>query len=326
MKPGRETFNLITVLGHTAGGKTRFAACLAGKVGGEVISADSRQVYRRMNLGSGKDYMDYLVDGKPVPYHLVDILEPGYEYNVYEYQKDFLQAYSDVTGRGKIALLCGGSGLYIEAVLKGYRLIRVPVNPVLRQELRDQTMEELTTRLASFKKLHNKTDTENRRRLLRALEIEHYYRDHPGLDEDYPDLRPLILGIRFDRETRRERISARLNERLRNGMVDEVGTLLEEGLTPEILTYYGLEYRYITEYLCGKKDYGEMVSSLETAIHRFAKRQMTWFRGMERRGLKIHWLDGMLPMEEKLDRALTWFSGDFKNPTGSGSSGKQGTE
>jgi tRNA dimethylallyltransferase len=211
MVPESEVFNLITVLGHTAGGKTRFAACLADRTGGEVISADSRQVYRRMNLGTGKDYLDYLVDGRTVPYHLVDMLEPGYEYNVFEYQRDFLRVYREIKGRGKLALLCGGSGLYIEAVLKGYRLIRVPVNPSLRDELSTQSMEELADRLASFRKLHNKTDTENRKRLLRALEIETYYRDHPQFDDDYPALRPLILGIRFDRDERRKRSIMALN-------------------------------------------------------------------------------------------------------------------
>jgi tRNA dimethylallyltransferase len=311
----RGAFNLITVLGHTAGGKTRFAACLADRTEGEVISADSRQVYRRMNLGTGKDYLDYLVHGRTVPFHLVDILEPGYEYNVFEYQRDFLRAYREVTGRGKLALLCGGSGLYIEAVLKGYRLIRVPVNPSLREELSGKSMEELAARLASFRKLHNKTDTENRKRLLLAIEIETYYSEHPLLDEDYPVLRPLVLGIRFDRDERRKRISERLNARLREGMVEEVEVLLKEGVPEEKLIYYGLEYRYITEYLCGETDYGEMVSGLETAIHQFAKRQMTWFRGMERRGLKIYWLDGMLPMEEKLDRALALYSGTSATAT-----------
>lgn len=296
--------NLITVLGHTAGGKTRFAACLADRLGGEVVSADSRQVYRRMDLGTGKDYGDYIIEGREVPFHLIDILEPGYEYNVFEFQKDFLEAFSDIAGRGRMVVLCGGSGLYIEAVLKGYRLIRVPQNTALRKELEDKSMEELTGLLASFRKLHNVTDTENRKRLVRALEIEFYYGENPELDEDYPELHPLLLGINFDRESRRRRISARLHERLGSGMVREVEALLEEGIPPEKLIYYGLEYKYITEHLTGKLDYEDMVSGLETAIHRFAKRQMTWFRGMERRGLKIHWIDGYAPMEDKLERAM----------------------
>jgi tRNA dimethylallyltransferase len=300
----KDPINLVTVLGHTAGGKTRFAACLADRLGGEIISADSRQVYRRMNLGSGKDYGDYLVEGRKVPYHLVDILEPGYEYNVYEFQKDFLKVYREILDRGNPVLLCGGSGLYIEAILRGYRLIRVPVNKQLRAELSNKSMEELTALLSTFKKLHNKTDTENRKRLLRALEIEFYYRDHPRLDEEYPEIRPLIIGINYTRENRRSRISRRLIERLESGMIEEVKMLLGEGIPAEKLIYYGLEYKYITEYLQGGLDYQGMVTGLETAIHRFAKRQMTWFRGMERRGLKIHWLEGELSLEEKIDRAM----------------------
>ena len=303
------TYDLVTVIGHTAGGKTRFAAALAASLGAEVISADSRQVYRRMNLGTGKDYSDYMVEGRLIPCHLIDILEPGYEYNVFEYQRDFLKAFRDVRGRGKQAILCGGSGLYIEAVLKGYRLVRVPVNKSLREDLQGERMEDLAARLASFRTLHNTTDTQNRKRLVRAIEIETWYRDHPARNGDYPALNPLILGISFDRDTRRRRISERLNVRLREGMIEEVEALLKEGVPASKLSYYGLEYRYITEYLGGKISYGEMASRLETAIHRFAKRQMTWFRGMERRGLKIHWLDGGMPMEEKIARARELYFG-----------------
>jgi tRNA dimethylallyltransferase len=313
------SYNLVAVVGHTAGGKTRLAACLADRIGGEVISADSRQVYRRMDLGTGKDYSDYVVDGRKVKYHLVDILEPGCEYNVYEFQKDFLRVYGDILDRQAKAVLCGGSGLYIEAVLRGYRLIRVPVNPSLRKDLSGKTMEELTRLLAGFKTLHNKTDTENRKRLIRALEIEHYYRDHPHLDDEYPDLHPLILGVRYDREKRRERITKRLKERLAGGMVEEVEGLIREGVPVAKLIYYGLEYKYITEYLTGNLEYGAMVDALETAIHRFAKRQMTWFRGMERRGLKIHWLEGEYPLSEKLSGAMELYSAEFKNPTAPGS-------
>ena len=302
-------YNLIAVLGHTAGGKTRFAACLADRVEGEVISADSRQVYRRMDLGTGKDYEDYLVEGRKLPYHLVDILEPGSEYNVFEFQKDFLRVYQDISDRDRPALLCGGSGLYIEAVLKGYRLIRVPLNKELRKQHESKSIEELTRLLSSFKKPHNVTDTDNRKRLLRALEIEHYYKENPALDDNYPEIRPLILGINFDRDSRRKRISERLLERLQKGMVEEVEGLLGEGILPEKLIYYGLEYKYITEYLQGKTDYKGMVSGLETAIHQFAKRQMTWFRGMERRGFKIHWIDGYIPIEKKLERALNLYRG-----------------
>jgi tRNA dimethylallyltransferase len=297
-------YNLVTVLGHTAGGKTRFAACLADKLEGEVISADSRQVYRHMDLGTGKDYEDYLVNGRRVPAHLIDILQPGYEYNVYEYQKDFIRVFQEIRARGSLPVLCGGSGLYIEAVLKGYRLIRVPVNPGLREELEQQGMDELAARLAEFKKLHNKTDIVDRKRLVRALEIEVYYQNHPELDDQMPGIHPLILGIKFDRLSRRKRISQRLAERLDRGMIREVQELLDEGVTAEKLIYYGLEYKYITEHLAGHTTYEEMFANLETAIHRFAKRQMTWFRKMERNGIKIHWLDGYQPLEDKIERAV----------------------
>lgn len=309
-------YNLITVLGHTAGGKTRFAAHLAAKVGGEIISADSRQVYRRMNLGTGKDYLDYQVEGKEVPVRLLDILEPGYEYNVYEFQKDFLDAFYAIQDNERIPVLCGGSGLYIESVLRGYRLIRVPVNTQLREELDKKSMAELRSMLASFRELHNTTDTDHRKRLLRAIEIEMYYRDHTVQDEGSPDLQTLILGIRFNRESRRERISRRLHERLDGGMIGEVESLLDEGIPPEKLIYYGLEYKYITEHLLGQTSLDEMTAKLETAIHRFAKRQMTWFRRMERNGMEIHWMDGEMPLEDKLETALSL----FKNPTAPGSS------
>jgi tRNA dimethylallyltransferase len=302
-------YNLIAVLGHTAGGKTRFAACLAEKLDGEVISADSRQVYRRMDLGTGKDYGDYLVNGRQVPVHLIDILEPGYEYNVYEYQQDFVRVFREIQSRDSLPVLCGGSGLYIEAVLKGYRLIRVPVNQSLRQELEQQGMDELTARLAGFKKLHNKTDIADRKRLVRALEIEVFYYEHPELDEQMPVIRPLILGIKFDRLSRRNRISHRLSERFDQGMLEEVQELLDEGVTPEKLKYYGLEYKYITEYMTGQTNYEEMFTRLETAIHRFAKRQMTWFRKMEREGVKIYWLDGYQSLGDKIEKALKLYFG-----------------
>ena len=298
------SYNLITVLGHTAGGKTRFAACLAEKLEGEVISADSRQVYRRMNLGTGKDYEDYLVDGRQVSVHLIDILEPGYEYNVYEYQKDFIRVFQEISTQGRLPVLCGGSGLYIEAVLKGYRLIRVPVNQRLRKETEQESIDDLAARLAGFRKLHNKTDIVDRKRLIRAVEIEMYYQVHPELDDQIPAIRPLVLGINFDRLSRRKRISQRLMERFDQGMADEVQALLDEGITPEKLIYYGLEYKYITEYLTGHISYEEMFTKLETAIHQFAKRQMTWFRKMERDGIKIHWLDGYQPIKDKIERAI----------------------
>ncbi len=298
------SYNLVTVLGHTARGKTRFAACLAEKLDGEVISADSRQVYRQMDLGTGKDYGDYLVNGKTVPVHLIDIHAPGYEYNVFEYQRDFIRVFQEMEARDCLPVLCGGSGLYIEAVLKGYQLIRVPVNHKLREKLALESMEELVSKLEDFKILHNKTDIVDRKRLVRALEIEIYYRDHPELDKGMPEIRPLVLGIKFDRLSRRRRISQRLAERLDRGMVAEVRSLLESGVSHGKLAYYGLEYKYISAYISGRITYDDMFSQLETAIHRFAKRQMTWFRKMERSGVKIHWFDGYQPLEEKIDKAL----------------------
>jgi len=299
-----KNYNLITVLGPTASGKTRFAACLAKEIEGEIISADSRQVYRKMDIGTGKDYRDYIVNDWQVPYHLVDIVDPGYEYNVYEYQRDFVATYQDITNRKKFPVLCGGSGLYIEAVLKGYKLINVPVNSLLRKELDKKSMEELTEILVSFKKLHNKTDIETRKRLIRAIEIEEYYNRHPENQTDYPELNTLIIGIHFDRETRRMRITERLMQRFEGGMIKEVKKLLDSGLSYDQLIYYGLEYKYITLYLRGDIDYESMVNSLNTAIHQLAKRQMTWFRRMERNGIKIHWLDGQIPIKERIEKVM----------------------
>jgi len=256
-----------------------------------------------MDLGTGKDYEDYLVNGRRVPVHLIDILEPGYEYNVYEYQKDFIRVFQEVQARGSLPVLCGGSGLYIEAVLKGYRLDRVPMNQKLRSVFEKESMDDLTARLTRIRKLHNKTDIVDRKRLIRALEIEVYYQNHPELDEEMPEIRAIIMGIKFDRLSRRKRISERLAERLDNGMVTEVQSLLDKGVSPEKLIYYGLEYKYITEYLSGHTTYEEMFLSLETAIHRFAKRQMTWFRKMEREGIEIHWFDGYQTLEDKIKRA-----------------------
>jgi tRNA dimethylallyltransferase len=296
-----EAYSLITILGPTATGKTTVAANLASRLGGEVISADSRQVYRGMDIGTGKDFADYIVDGKPVPYHLIDIVDAGYEYNIYEYQRDFLQAFRDVSGRGKLPVLCGGSGLYIEAVLKGYTLINVPVNETLREKLKGKSLSGLTSILKQYKTLHNTTDVDTVKRAIRAIEIEEYYLQHPEeTDNPYPEIKSLIVGIHFDRETRRQRITERMHQRLDNGMVDEVQKLLDNGLSPESLIYYGLEYKFITRYLLGEFTYNEMATRLEVAIHQFAKRQMTWFRRMEKRGFTIHWIDGQLPLEDKL--------------------------
>ncbi len=295
-------YDLITILGPTASGKTPLAAVLAHRLDTEIISADSRQVYRRMDLGTGKDLADYVVGGHPVPYHLIDIVEPGYKYNVFEYQRDFLKAYEDIRRRGMIPVLCGGTGMYLEAVLKGYRLLPVPENPELRRKLAGKSLEELTSILSSYKKLHNSTDVDTVKRAVRAIEIEEYYKEQDVQTRVFPEIKSLIIGVEISREQRREKITRRLKQRLEEGMVDEVKGLLDSGISPDSLIYYGLEYKYLTLYAIGRLTYEEMFSQLETAIHQFAKRQMTWFRGMERRGLSVHWIDAALPMEKKLEQ------------------------
>ena len=297
-------FNLITILGPTASGKTSFAAKLAYTLNSGVISADSRQVYRGMDLGTGKDYDDYLISGSKVPLYLVDIVDAGYKYNVYEYQKDFVKAYYQIKNEGSVPVLCGGTGMYLEAVLKGYQLISVPKNLKLRNELRDLDEPDLIIRLNNYKKLHNTTDITQRKRLIRAIEIEEYYDQNKEKATDYPDIKPFIAGVKIDRESRRQRISNRLKSRLDEGMIDEVSKLLKSGIDPETLIYYGLEYKYITLYLQTKLSYEEMFTRLESAIHQFSKRQMTWFRGMERRGFEIFWIDWSIPDEEKVEILL----------------------
>lgn len=293
-------YDLITILGPTASGKTPLAAALADRLGTEIISGDSRQVYRRMDLGTGKDLVDYTVEGRQVPYHLIDIVEPGYKYNVFEYQRDFLKAYDEITAKGKTPVLCGGTGMYLESVLKGYRLLPVPENPELRASLADKSLDELTRILEGYKKLHNSTDVDTVKRAIRAIEIEEYYQQQPPEYREFPSLNSLIIGVDIDRELRRDKITRRLKQRLEEGMIDEVRGLLDEGIDAENLIYYGLEYKYLTLHATGQLTYEEMFHQLETAIHQFAKRQMTWFRGMERRGFTIHWLDATLTMEEKL--------------------------
>lgn len=295
---------LIVVTGPTATGKTRFTAHLACKLNGEIISADSRQVYRGMDLATGKDFTDYIVNGQEIPYHLVNITDPGYEYNVFEFQKDFIRVFNDISGRDKTAVLCGGTGMYIEAVLKGYQLIKVPENTELRKDLEKQTDAELIAKLKSFKTVHNITDTSSRNRLIRAIEIQTYYQNHPEIVSDFPEFRPVIFGVHFERSIIRERITRRLKQRLEEGMVEEVKVLLEKGLTPDQLKFYGLEYRYLTQYVTGELSFDEMFRLLNTAIHQFAKRQMTWFRRMEKQGIKIHWIDGQLEIDEKIHHAI----------------------
>ena len=297
---------MITILGPTASGKTPLAAALAKKVGGEILSADSRQVYRRMDIGTGKDLADY--DG--VPYHLIDICEPGTKYNLFQYQQDFFDAYQDIKSRGVQPILCGGTGLYIEAVLKGYKLSPVPQNPELRASLEGKSLDELTLMLVDLKQkngsnMHNTTDVDSCQRAIRAIEIETYNLEHPVPRRELPPVDSLIIGVNIDREERRKKITHRLKARLEEGMVDEVKALLDSGIPADDLIYYGLEYKFLTEYLIGKTTYDEMAERLEIAIHRFAKRQMTWFRGMERRGFTIHWIDARQPMADKVEEILS---------------------
>ncbi len=291
---------MIAIIGPTATGKTTLATHFALRNKGEVISADSRQVYKGMDIGTGKDLSEYVIDGQKVPCHLIDIALPGEEYNVFRYQQDFLNAWKDIISRGKLPVLCGGTGLYIEAVLKGYRLLQVPENEQLRYELREKSKEELQNILHSYTTPHNITDTEERDRLLRAIEIQDYYHRHNEKATDFPKISTIIFGVHFDRKVIRERISLRLAERLQNGMIEEVESLMDKGVSPDALKFYGLEYRYLTRYIQGEISYDEMYAGLNTAIHQFAKRQSTWFRRMERQGFNIHWIDGTLPLEEKL--------------------------
>ena len=306
---------MITILGPTASGKTPVAARLAAEIGGEVISADSRQVYRRMDIGTGKDLGDYVVGSqetgvrRQISYHLIDIREPGTKYNLFEYQQDFFDVYQQIRSRGAVPILCGGTGLYIEAVLKGYHLSPVPQNQPLRDRLEGKSLEELTQMLTDLKakngsNMHNTTDVDSCQRAIRAIEIETYNLEHPTPRRELPPVDSLIIGINIDRELRREKITRRLKARLEEGMVEEVQALLDEGIPAEDLIYYGLEYKFVTEYLKGQTSYEEMFTRLEIAIHQFAKRQMTWFRGMERRGFKINWIDATLPMEEKINRII----------------------
>lgn len=292
--------SMITILGPTACGKTAFAAHLASNIGGEIISADSRQVYCAMDIGTGKDLDDYIVSGKKVPYHLIDIADAGEKYNVFRYQHDFLEAYNDIRSRNVVPILCGGTGLYIESVLRGYHLSPVPQNHALRASLEGKTLEELTDILKGYKTLHNTTDTDTVQRAIRAIEIEDYCSKIPLEDRYFPEINSLVVGLDIERDLRREKITRRLKQRLDEGMVDEIRGLIEKGVSPDDLIYYGLEYKYLTLYVIGKMSYEEMVRLLEIAIHQFAKRQMTWFRGMERRGIEINWIDASLPMDERL--------------------------
>ena len=293
------------ITGPTASGKTSKAVALARAIGGEIISADSRQVYRGMDIGTGKDLADYHVEGKDIPYHLIDICEAGERYNLFRFQQDFHAAYDDILSRHHRPILCGGTGLYIESVLKGYKMEAVPENPELREQLKDCSLQELKKILEGYKTLHNVTDLDTTKRAIRAIEIQVYYREHGTLEREFPAIDSLIIGVDIERELRRQRISERLRHRLeQEDMVGEVQRLLKQ-VPAEDLIYYGLEYKYLTLYCLGELSYDEMVKQLEIAIHQFAKRQMTWFRGMERRGFTIHWIQSTLPLEERVEAVLS---------------------
>ena len=301
---------MITILGPTASGKTSVAAALALRTGGEIISADSRQVYRRMDIGTGKDLADYTIGDVHIPYHLIDIADPGTKYNLFQYQQDFHTAYNDIRSRGKLPILCGGTGLYIEAVLGGYSLSPVPQNQKLRESLEGKSLDQLTQMLVQLKQkngsnMHNRTDVDTAQRAIRAIEIETYNLEHPTPERQMPPVDSLVIGINIDRELRREKITRRLKARLEEGMCDEIRSLIDGGVNPDDLIYYGLEYKFVTEYVVGKTSYEEMFRQLEIAIHQFAKRQMTWFRGMERRGYTIHWIDAAQSMDEKVEAIMS---------------------
>jgi tRNA dimethylallyltransferase len=302
-------FDLLVLTGPTAAGKTALAAMVASLTGAEIISADSRQIYRGMDIGTGKDLSEYIINGRLVPFHLIDIAEPGYKYSVFEYQRDFLKVYSELCSRGVLPIVCGGSGMYIDSIVSGYRLAEVPPDHSFREEHEKMSMEELTAILKTYRELHNVTDLDTKKRVVRAIEIERFYAAREGSVTSFPRLRSLVVGVSIDRDARRAKISQRLRDRLDNGMIDEVKRLMDNGVSSETLIYYGLEYKYITQYLTGVISFEEMFSRLETEIHRFAKRQMTWFRGMERKGTEIHWIDSLLPMEDKAQQILKLLAG-----------------
>lgn len=297
-------YDLLVITGPTASGKTSLAVNAASRLDGEIISADSRQVYRGMNIGTGKDYNEYFIDGRQMPVHLIDIADPGYKYNVFEYQRDFKGVYNDLRRRDIFPIVCGGSGLYIDSIISGYRMFEVPPDSGLRAQLEKKSIEELGEILRSFKSLHNITDLDTKKRVIRAIEIEYFNNSKSDTQSTFPALRSLLIGVSIEREARRKSITRRLNQRLNSGMVEEVKELLEKGVSEEAMIYYGLEYKYITLYLAGKTGYDDMVKGLEVAIHQYAKRQMTWFRGMEKKGTIIHWIDGELPMEGKVEQVL----------------------
>lgn len=297
---------LIVILGPTASGKTHLATHLAHKIQGEIISADSRQVYRNMNIGTGKDLGEYSIDNQDIPYHLIDILNAGEQYHIHQFQQDFQRVFEDISSRNKPAIVCGGSGMYLEAVLKGYEFTSIPIDEKLREGLLQKSTEEL---LEIFNKntseYTKKADVSTRKRLIRAIEISQFLLQNPDYEIPKPDIpNSIIFGLNPEREFRRISITKRLHERLQNGMIEEVKALIDSGISPDKLIFYGLEYKFITQYLTGELDFETMVDRLNVAIHQFAKRQMTYFRKMERDGLKINWLDSKLPFNKKIDEII----------------------
>ena len=303
-------YDLVIITGPTASGKTSLAVSLANSINGEIISADSRQVYRGMDIGTGKDYNDYKLNGKTIPYHLIDIADPGYKYNVFEYQRDFFKVYKSLKERNVFPVVCGGSGMYADSIITGYKMMEVPPDTGLRKRLEKKSMEELTGILSAMKNLHNTTDIDTKKRVIRAIEIEHYNKNRKAHISNIPKINSLVVGVRLDRDSRRRNITRRLHQRLDSGMIEEVKRLIMSGVESDMLIYYGLEYKYITHYLLGKINYDKMVADLEIAIHQFAKRQMTWFRGMEKKGTKIHWIDGEMPMDDKVARIINLLTYD----------------
>jgi tRNA dimethylallyltransferase len=300
-KPG---YDALVITGPTASGKTSLAVAVALKTGGEIISADSRQVYKGMDIGTGKDYSEYRSDGRSIPCHLIDIADAGYKYNVFEYQRDFRRVYDSLVTRNIFPIICGGSGMYIDSIIRGYKMAEVPPDTGFRAQLEKKPMKELANILSSYRRLHNSTDTDSKKRVIRAIEIEHHNTIKSLEQTQFPSLNTLVTGVRIERDERRKRISERLRQRLNEGMVEEVKKLLDNGVSIETLVYYGLEYKFIALFLSGKIGYSEMVKELEISIHQFAKRQMTWFRGMERKGIKIHWISGELTLDEKVKQVL----------------------
>jgi len=300
----KNNYNIITILGPTAGGKTSVATNLAYKIDAEIISGDSRQIYRGMDLGTGKDLNEYIINNQQIKFHLIDIVDAGYKYNLFEFQKDFFKAYADIIEKQKLPIFCGGTGLYLESIIDNYNILEVPENTELRNQLILKEKDELEQMLISMKSVHNKSDFDTKKRTIRAIEIETYYQTNPRKQIEYPKINSLTIGIKYEREIQRKRITERLKQRLQDGMIDEVKTLIDKGVPADTLIYYGLEYKFITQYLLNQITYNQMFELLNIAIHQFQKRQMTWFRKMEKDGINIYWLDGYMDLDKKINKII----------------------